>query len=176
MAWSFLGWLGGCRSGLGAEVGKTGNQSRQNGALILTVLTMWFVFNCMLFVLYYQGEKSSKNVEKSCFCHSRDWKSSRLSKILANGGSCFQLSWICSFPKVPHLLCCRAGVLNPVSYYTKKMMVHGLPNHIAENGQRWEPRSGDPAAVSSPFSSLCSVYKLVCQTGHTPQFSSLIPS
>lgn len=80
------------------------------------VLAMWFVFHCVLFVLYYKGEKSSKNVEKSCFCHSRDGKASRLSKILANGGSCIQLSSICNFPKVPHLLCCRAGDLTPVSY------------------------------------------------------------
>lgn len=73
-------------------------------------------FHCMLFVLYYKEEKSSKNVEKSCFCHSKDGKASRLSKILANGGSCFQPSSICNFPKVPHLLCCRAGILTPVSY------------------------------------------------------------
>lgn len=81
-----------------------------------SVLALWFVFHCVLFVLYYKGEKSSKNVEKSCFCHSRDGKASRLSKILANGGSCFQLSSICNFPKVPHLLCCRAGDLTPVFY------------------------------------------------------------
>ena len=81
-----------------------------------SVLALWFVFHFMLFVLYYKGEKSSKNVEKSCFCHSRNGKASRLSKILANGRSCFQLNSICSFPKVPHLLCCRAGDLTPVSY------------------------------------------------------------
>lgn len=81
-----------------------------------TILALWFVFHCVLFVLYYKGEKSSKNVEKSCFCHSRDGKASRLSKILANGGSCFQLSSICNFPRIPHLLCCRAGDLTLVSY------------------------------------------------------------
>lgn len=81
-----------------------------------TVLALWFGFHCVLFVLYYKWEKSSKNVEKSCFCHSRDGKASRLSKILANGGSCFQLSSVCNVPRIPHLLCCRARDLTLVSY------------------------------------------------------------
>lgn len=81
-----------------------------------SILALWFVFHCMLSVLYYKAEKSSKNVEKSCFCHNRDGKGSRLSKMLANGGSCFQLSSIRNFSKVPHLLCCRAADLTLVSY------------------------------------------------------------
>lgn len=45
------------------------------------VLELRFVYRCVFFVLYYKEEKSSKIFE-NCFCHSRDGKVSRLSKIL----------------------------------------------------------------------------------------------
>lgn len=138
----------------GSQILEQGGELKQ-AKLILSHFWHCDLFFIACFLSFVTREKVLQNVEKFCFCHSRDEKDSRLSKILANGRSFSSSS--CNFPQVPHLFSCRAAYLTLLfwieNYVNKPICFLKLllPNHLMEKGQSWQPETGAPADMSSPF-------------------------
>lgn len=131
----------------GIKTGKTDSQ---------LLLALWFVFHCMLFVLCYKGESPPKCWEV-LFLSQWRWERFQTLQDIGKWWKLFQLSSSGNFPQVPHLFCCRSAYLTLVfcieNYANKTICCWKLllPNRLVEKGQSWQPETGDPAAMSSPF-------------------------
>lgn len=149
----------------GIKTGKTDSQS---------LLALWFVFHCMLFVLYYMGISPPKCWEVLFLSQTR-WERFQTLQDIGKWWKLFQLSLSCNFPQVPHLFCCRASYLILVFCVENnvnkticfwKLLLH---IHLGEKEKSWQPETGDPAAMSFPFDFI--VLCLQAGTGHNSQFS-----
>lgn len=151
----------------GIKTGKTDSQ---------LLLALWFVFHCMLFVLCYKGESPPKCWEV-LFLSQWRWERFQTLQDIGKWWKLFQLSSSCNFPQVPHLFCCRSAYLTLVfcieNYANKTICCWKLLLLIAwwRKGkagiQKLETQQPCPFLLTS----LSSVYKLVCQIGHSSQFS-----